>query len=208
MSLFKLSGSFRRFARGVLVLLVLPVAFLVIGCDSNGLLPDDPNGPFPGEWIPGAWAPLDGTWLGGGQTYTIDMESNPPTFNFNGGEFGTGYENFAGEIQGVMIFTPNGTRGVIFIRYTDKPTDGTWAPGETDDDPWIFTPGNPPDGDYIGIFFNNRAGNSVQFANPFVFGEGTPATETLAEARNTFTVDREGDFVFGWAGITPSERQE
>jgi len=199
MSLFKLpnSGSLRRFlVRGVFTMLVLPLAFLAMGCDSST--------PFPGEWIPGAWGPLNGEWTGGGQTYTIDMESTPPTLKFDAGF--NEHENFAGYIQGVTIFNPTGTRGVIIIRYTEKPTDGDWAPGATEDDPWVFTPGAPPAGYYIGIFFNNRSGNSILFANPFVFGVGTPATETLTEAKNTFTIDREGDFVFAWTH-TPSIRQ-
>jgi len=179
MSLFKLSntGSFRRFARGVFALLVLPASFLVMGCDSNG-------GGSGDIWITGSWSRLDGTFeADAGDSFTFDTAAQ----TFKRGGFGS----WDGTIPGILHFDRDGNAGLVFVRFGENgPVNWVQEGGE-----WVTV---PVEGNYTAIAFR-AAPEGFQLAEGFD-GDGMPTTNTLAEARRRFTVDTVDGYV-SWGNV-------
>jgi hypothetical protein len=192
MSLFKLSNadSFRRFLRrGFFALLVLPAAFLVMGCGNN-----TPSG----LWVTGAWAPLDGTWdatniPGIGDSFAFDTAAQT---------FERGFGPWDGTISGIQLFDVNGSAGVVFVRFgEDRPVNWIWVgPGDGDFDPV------PVEGNYTAIAFRTAAGG-FQLAELADENWEMPTTDTLAQARARFTVDTVDGYV-SWGGVPVYARIE
>ena len=175
------SGPTRRLSPKAFPALFLPLLlpFLLLACPE----PEDPSGPWTAspEWIK---ANLHGTWSFTGEYGTdrwiiaaADLNSQKLSYDMDADIF------FEGIIREVRIF--GGNSGVIFIKYTKKPTD--------------YGAANPVEGDYVGIFFRSLSAASGQFAQPVNGDYTTPAQPTLDAALDAFTADTMADYVSEWS---------
>jgi len=190
MFLLKLSsaGSLRRFlARSAFALLVLPAAFLVMGCDTDG--PSNIN------------TSLGGTWLSAFDRYNINLSAQTLVYDGSLGEKPDGLcpdewdlgfiicMCFTGDILEIAQFDGAGMTGVIFLRFTEKPHSST------------------PAHNYGGIFFNFVDSNTARFALPIGQDDPWPAvsSETLDGIRGI--LNAEEHLATNWALITAYTRQ-
>ena len=152
------------------VILALIVCFLFLGCSDE---PEKIN-----------VTALNGTWSTQYDGYTINSSNN--TLEYDDGGYDAG---FAGSIEGISLFTAGGSDGVIYIKYTAKPTD--------------FNTGTQPDGNFSAVYFRSLTSNTVEFAN---VTEGSPVVTSTATSLNNakakYNVDTVGIYVTYWGAYS------
>ncbi|MDR2964536.1 MAG: hypothetical protein LBU88_02045 [Treponema sp.] len=154
----------------IIVALVMLFAFLFMGCPP----PDDE------DYYPS----LDGTWKESyGDAYIINLSAE--TLEYDDGSEGMFESSYKGDIKEIIFFNNNRTAGIIFIKYTNKPKD--------------FSTEEPPEGDYIGVYFRNLTGTQGDFSTPSDYpADPIPATNTMQEAKVKFTEDTAGTYAAYW----------
>jgi hypothetical protein len=94
-----------------------------------------------------------------------------------GGEFG----GFTGLIRYASDF--NEKSGVLIVEYTTPPIDVTTG--------------------WTGVYYREYKGNSIQIADAYDSDYNHVVTETLDEAKETFSINNIGDHIEDWGAIAP-----
>ena len=155
-------------------LVLIAVSLSVTGCELDDEEYEESFEPNP---------MLEGEWRTEWDGYIINLGAT--TLEYVDGGYGVGFD---GTIVKVVNFNSVRTAGIIFIKYGNKPVD--------------YSTGVPPEGDYIGIYFKDLTSATGQFASPVEEYDSdtylTPAKATQAEAEQTFTEGKAGDYVLSW----------
>jgi hypothetical protein len=173
-------NSSERVRARLLAACLAAVSLLYFGCKPEDDVPQ----------VEGDIEPLIGTWTdaGAGDSYKI----TDTTLTYTGWDGKLTYE---GKIRYVSKATD--TAGVIIIEYTTKQKyttyDETWTPV-----------GDPVEAEnnFLGLFWNQldlTAGTIILggAANLADSSKGVEAA-TLDEAKETFKLDKSGDYIYGW----------
>ncbi|MDR1324492.1 MAG: hypothetical protein LBK00_00465 [Treponema sp.] len=155
-----------------------------VGCDTGNK--DDPG-------------ILTGNWSSGTDGYVITNT----TLTYQGYKDPTHPEwsdtNFAGTIENNPDFTQKS--GVIIVKYTGKPTYGTY------NDDWTeLTGGAEPTGEYMGIYWRDLTASSVALANAYDQAATETETTTLDAATTKFTLANV-DTLVTWTYVQPQAKQ-
>ena len=167
----------RLLKEGATVLVILCIAILIIGCQTD----DDAS--FVDNYKLNQ--SLIGTWLSEYADGYI-ITANDIAYDFGGGFIG-----YAGTIEYVSNFS--NTAGVIIIKYKA----GQEQTYPIYDEDWNITGYNERPGDYVGIYYENcKPGVSVEMGTAINMVNYTGAEKkTLDEAKAAFTRGKKGDYI-------------
>lgn len=141
-----------------------------------------------------ALAALNGTFAGSYESYTIDVDNST---------FDAGSYSYAGDNMTIDFTSDDFTEGYIYIKYTrsyeftteDKSSDSSWTATTWPEDGYYRYSSEAPDvGNYYAISFKELSTSSISLSGAYKYG-GATSTETLDEAKSTFTV---ADGYFGY----------